>query len=34
MLERMDDGVKAAFHNILVEGMLDFLSEAATPASL
>jgi len=34
MLEAMDDGVKAAFHNILVEGMLGFLSEAASPASL
>ena len=34
MLEAMDDGVKAAFHNILIEGMLGFLSEAASPASL
>jgi hypothetical protein len=34
MLEVMDDGVKAAFHGILVEGMLRFLSEPASPASL
>lgn len=34
MLEVMDEGVKAEFHGILVEGMLRFLSEAASPASL
>jgi SIR2-like domain len=34
MLEAMDDDVKANFHEILVNGMLSFLAEAASPASL
>lgn len=34
VLDGMEEGLKAEFHGILVEGMLAFLSEAASAASL